>query len=260
MWNNVLPDNDVAPRAGDGPNGDLQVIARSAAILRFISSHRGAGPVEVAQNLGLTRTTTHRYIASLTGHGFLRRESKESYALGPLMLQLGVLALRSAPVADVAAGPMSRLARTTQQTVALAVWTGAFPVVIRMEEAAQNPSTVTVRVGGQLAYESSHAKIFLTFMEQMPDRDAVLAALEAEFREQLDQEMPRIRAAGVAVHDNPRRGVRAVSAPIFEHPHTLCASLALVGSERSMPADLDAEMYDSLRRAADEISHLMGVS
>lgn len=239
---------------------DLQVIARSAAILEAVAANRGASPVEIGEKLGLTRTTTHRYIASLVRHGFLRRESKDRYSLGPLMLRMGVPALRSAPVSDVAAGPMSRLARMTQQTVALAVWAGPFPVVIRSEDLAQDLSTVTVRVGGQLGTDTSHAKIFFAFMTQMENRDAILDAMDVETREQIERELPTIRRTGISTATHSRRGLRAIAAPIFEHPRNLCASLAIVGRESALPADTGADIYDALRRAADDISHLMGAT
>lgn len=238
--------------------GDLQVIARASSILRLAAANGSIRPTDVTDAMGLRRSTAHRYVASLARHGFLVRESDDRYTLGPLMMHLGVLALRSSPVSDIASRTMSELARVTQQTVALAVWAGAFPVVLRTEDLAQSLSTVTVRVGGQLGLESSHAKIFLTFMDDAENVRTILAGLPAEERSAIEAEIPMIRENGIAVRTNSRSGIRAVAAPVFQHPRKICASLALVGPESKMPDDISAEPYDQLRRAAHEISNLMG--
>lgn len=250
--------DESSVQASPGETGDLQVIARASAILRLAATNGSVRPAEVTDEVGLRRTTAHRYVASLARHGFLRRESDDRYTFGPLMMHLGVLALRSSPVADIASRTMSELARVAQQTVALAVWAGAFPVVIRTEDVAQSPSTVTVRVGGQLGLESSHAKIFITFMEDTEDGRAVLKEMSAEDRAKIGSDMAAIRDEGIAIRTNARSGIRAVAAPVFEHPRKICASLALVGPESEMPDDTSADFYDPLRRAAHEISNLMG--
>jgi len=73
--------------------GDIQVIARSAQLLRlFSTTQRSLRVSDVGPESGLQRTTVHRYLSSMANAGLLERDNDGGYRLGPLLVQLGTVA------------------------------------------------------------------------------------------------------------------------------------------------------------------------
>ena len=70
----------VSAQDADAPKGDLQVVARVAAILRMFSPHRQTiRPADASEELGLQKSTAHRYLSSLENHGLLKRVDGTCY-------------------------------------------------------------------------------------------------------------------------------------------------------------------------------------
>ncbi len=72
-------------------DGSIRVIARAAAILRAMRSHpEGLSLSELAQEVGLARSTVHRIIGSLEAEQFVVPASTNGgYRLGPALAVLG---------------------------------------------------------------------------------------------------------------------------------------------------------------------------
>ena len=71
--------------AGDGRTSTSQSLERGLAILTSFSSGRQLiGVSDLSRELGLTRSTTHRYVATLARLGYLQQEPvTRKYSLGP---------------------------------------------------------------------------------------------------------------------------------------------------------------------------------
>ena len=110
-------------RDGDGRTGTSQSLERGLAILSsFSADRRLIGVSEVAQELRLTRSTAHRYIATLAQLGYLQQDPlTRKYVLGPRVLELGFTAINSMELRDVAAPHLRRLCDETGHTVNMAI-------------------------------------------------------------------------------------------------------------------------------------------
>ena len=71
--------------------GFSQSLERGLAILCAFSPDRPIlGVSDLGRELGLTRSTTHRYVATLASLGFLEQDdATRKYRLGPRVLDLG---------------------------------------------------------------------------------------------------------------------------------------------------------------------------
>jgi len=119
-------------RAAGQPAGDIQVIARCAQLLRlFSTSQRSLRVSDVGAEIGLQRTTVHRYLSSMANAGFLERDSEGFYSLGPLLVQLGTVALRGLRVLEIGGPCLQQLADEADETAVIAVWGGLGPVAVR---------------------------------------------------------------------------------------------------------------------------------
>lgn len=84
-------------RDSDGGTGTSQSLERGLAILSSFHSDRPLiGVSELSRDLELSRSTAHRYVATLAKLGYLRQDAdSKRYRLGPKVLDLGFSALNS---------------------------------------------------------------------------------------------------------------------------------------------------------------------
>src|ERR1051325_3270543 len=96
----MSPGNDADRRTAYS-----QSLERGLAIL---SAFRGSKPLrgvsELAREVGLSRSTAHRYIATLAALGYLDQDdATQKYRLGPRVLDLGFSAIHSMELREIAA-------------------------------------------------------------------------------------------------------------------------------------------------------------
>ena len=79
------------------PGSYSQSLERGLAILSSFRSGRPLlGVSDLAREVGLSRSTTHRYIATLAQLGYLQQDPPtRKYRLGPRVLDLGFSAINS---------------------------------------------------------------------------------------------------------------------------------------------------------------------
>src|SRR5881394_1028525 len=82
-----------------------QSLERGLAILSAFRSGRPLlGVSDLSREVGLSRSTTHRYIATLAGLGYLEHDPPtRKYRLGPRVLDLGFSAINSMDLRELAA-------------------------------------------------------------------------------------------------------------------------------------------------------------
>src|ERR1700735_1099151 len=106
----------------NGP-GFSQSLERGLAILSAFRPDRPAiGISELARELGLPRSTTHRYVSTLASLRYLEQEpSTRRYRLGPRVLDLGFSVLGALGLREIAAPHLQRLTAATGHTSNLAI-------------------------------------------------------------------------------------------------------------------------------------------
>ena len=82
-----------------------QSLERGLAILSAFRSGRPLlGISELGREIGLSRSTTHRYVATLTALGYLDQDGvSKKYRLGPRVLDLGFSAIQSLALRELGA-------------------------------------------------------------------------------------------------------------------------------------------------------------
>src|ERR1051326_9101181 len=96
--------------------GLSQSLERGLAVLCVFTPDRPAlGISELARELALTRSTAHRYVATLASLGFLDQDTAtRKYRLGPRVLDLGFSVLGSLELREIAAPYLRRLTAATR--------------------------------------------------------------------------------------------------------------------------------------------------
>ena len=188
-----------------------QSLERGLAILSaFRSGQPLLGVSELARGVGLSRSTAHRYIATLASLGYLQQDpSTRKYRLGPRVLDLGFSAINSMDLREVAAPHLQALSDETGHTVNMAVLDGPDIVYIercRTARQGQREIDLNLHVGSRLpAYCTSLGKVLLANLADDKLRETLKQVQFTQrgpntltAREELLRELERVRASDLA--------------------------------------------------------------
>lgn len=247
----------VPPRTAGEP--EIQAVARTSQILGLYSpTSTELSAIDVASQLGLNRTTAHRYLTSMAAAGLLIPGNRSStFSVGPAILQLGAAALGQQRVIALAPRYLRELSGIAQVTAVLSLWGTSGPVVSLVEEDPAHGTIVTVRAGTLLGVRSSQALVFMAFL---PDRlyvERLLAGLSGSEADESRARMDLIRQSG---YDRPppnARGVGVVSAPVFD-ADSVCATIAVVGTDRMFESTSDSRVVQGIKETAASLTGELG--
>jgi IclR family pca regulon transcriptional regulator len=215
-------------RQTDNDPGFSQSLQRGLAILSAFTPDRPAlGISELAHKLALTRSTTHRYVATLATLGYLQQdEPTRKYRLGSRVLDLGFSMLGSLELREIAAPHLRRLTDATGHTSNLAIRDDTDVILIdrvRGRPGRYHHLEFTLHVGSRLpSYCSATGKALLAFLSR-PDLDRLLDRMDLIQRgprtltskAALLAELDHVRRTGVAVNDEElESALRSIAAPV----------------------------------------------
>jgi DNA-binding IclR family transcriptional regulator len=253
VMSNAQPGN-----GGSADQNDIQAVTRAGQILALFSpTTPELSPAEVADRLGLNRTTAYRYCTSLVSAGLLERGVENGrFIPSGLLLQLGSFALGRRRVVNLAPPYLQSLSRDSQMAAVLSLWGAGGPVVTRVEEDTATIVVVSVRVGSQLPLDTAQCRVFLAFHQDQLAVARLTGNLGNGQRERLLAELERIRATGhCSMSSTP--GVVAVAAPVFDE-YGICATVAVVGTDNALSEADDAPELQLVIRTARELTKEMG--
>jgi IclR family pca regulon transcriptional regulator len=260
----------VMPDTGTSTSQSLE---RGLAILSAFDSDRPLiGVSELSRELALSRSTAHRYIATLAQLGYLQQDpDSKRYRLGPKVLDLGFSAINSMDVREISAPHLRRLSDETGHTVNLAILDGTEVVYIercRTAQPGQREIDFNLHVGARLpAYCTAMGKAILAFVSE-ERREEIIGRIDFVPRgpntltdpQAFRAELERIRVSGIAVNDEELAyGLRSIAAPIRSHSGEVLAALNLA-IHRTMGSmdELLARFGPAVQKTATDISLGMG--
>jgi IclR family pca regulon transcriptional regulator len=265
----------MSDNAPDSPRASAysQSLERGLTILSAFRSGRPLlGISELGREIGLSRSTTHRYVATLAALGYLEQDAPtKRYRLGPRVLDLGFSAINSMELREIGAPYLQQLSDETGFTVNMAIADGADIVYVercRSARAGQREIDLNLHVGARMpAYCTSMGKILLAWLPEA-DRDAALDRSPLQrrgpntftTRKALLDELERVRAQGFAINNEELAyGLRSIAAPVRSHTREVVAAINLaVHSSMVSMQELVARLSPALLRTAAEISARAG--
>jgi IclR family pca regulon transcriptional regulator len=257
----------------DASGAYSQSLERGLAILSaFRSGRPQLGVSEIGRELGLSRSTTHRYVATLAVLGYLEQDaSSKKYRLGPRVLDLGFSAINSMELREVAAPHLRQLSDETGYTVNMGILDALDIVYVercRSSRPGQSEIDLNLHVGSRLpAYCTSLGKVLLAWL---PTDERAARLEQIDFvrrgpntlvsRTALTAELKRVKENGFAIsNEELAYGQRSIAAPILTHDGAAAAAINLaVHSSMTSVDDLAARLSATLRRSAADISARLG--
>lgn len=208
--------------------GFSQSLERGLSILSaFTPDCPALGISELARRLSLTRSTTHRYVATLATLGYLEQdEPTRKYRLGSRVLDLGFSMLGSLDLREIAAPYLRRLTDATGHTSNLAIRDDTDVILIdrvRGKPGRYHHLEFTLHIGSRLpSYCSATGKALLAWLPRR-DLGRLLDRMDLVQRgprtmtgkAALIAELDQVSRTGVAVNDEElESALRSIAAPV----------------------------------------------
>ncbi len=261
--------------ASSGDAAFSQSLERGLLILSSFSETRPVlGIADLARAVGLNKSTTYRYVATLAKLGYVQQDpDTKKYSLGPRVVDLGFAAINSMEITRVAAAYLQALSDETGYTVSMAVLDGPDIVYVerrRSGRASNFAMGLNLHVGSRLpAYCTSMGKVLLAYRDPaalrgLLDRTdfARRGPKTITAREQLMTALARVRQTGIAVNDEElAAGLRSVAAPVRDRSGRVVAAVNIAVHLTVWNASVESvvsRLEVPLRHTVAEISNRLG--
>ncbi len=247
-----------------------QSLERGLAILRcFTASRPVLGISDIADELDMSRSTTHRYVITLHALGYLEQLASRKYRLGLNVTTLGMSALASTGLQDHAHPYLEDLAQHAAATVSLGVLDG--PEVLYLDQAhsyRRRGRTRHARTGARASVHcNAMGKLLLANLPE-PEQRALLATIKLERhgpntiknKQALREALQDIRDTNVAPDDEEMaERVLAIAAPVRNAARAVIAAIEItIPSGAISLSDLEKTLGPHLLATADRISVRLG--
>ena len=203
------------------------------------------------------KSTVSRLLAVLQGRGLVRREG-DRFSPGPELARLGVVAVRSLALAQVARQPLQRLAEQTGETINLAVRQGNEALNVYQVPSAHFVGMTDWTGRGAPLHATANGKALLAFgAAVLPEALERLTPRTVTDPAALERELAEVRRRGYAAAvEELEVGLHAVAAPVFDCRGSCVAAVSVSGPSYRL-ADLD-EAGEACAATAAEISACLG--
>ena len=248
----------------------LRSVSRALDVLETLGgSSEGLGVGEIAERIGVSRSTAFTLLQTLVARGFVadvRIGGARLYRLGMSLVHLGDRALSELGIVQIASPVLQQLTNATQLTSRLAVLDEGCAVAVGRVD-APGPIRVTASLGRrELPHTSAMGKALLSGLTTekvmdiverlgMPKRTERTLTIVPEFLRDLEES----RSRGYALdREEDNVGIICVGAPIYGRSAETIAAISVTGIRLDRT---DADMHElgvTVRGYADRVSLLLG--
>jgi DNA-binding IclR family transcriptional regulator len=212
-----------------------------------------------------SKSTTHRYVATLVSLGVVRRDGSGRLRPGLKLLELAASLLEDDDLRATAGPVLDDLARSTGETVHLGVPSDGEVVYIAKVESPHSVRLVS-RIGARIPLHCSAMGKALLAALGPAELDGLLAApREARTSrtlvtaQALRDEVERIRETGIAVDDEENEaGVRCLGAAVLGPSGEAVGAISVSAPATRMSLERCLELGPLVREASADIGRRLG--
>jgi IclR family acetate operon transcriptional repressor len=236
-----------------------RTLERGLAVLEAVAA--GAGKLEdIVTSTGLSRSTTHRLLVTLTQRGYLRQGPEQGWSLGFQLIELAAVAQEQIDMGGALQSMLAELAAETQDSVHIGILDGADLLCVAKARGRRGVEMLS-RPGHRLkAQTTAMGKILLAVSDldhavslfdpaaartshSIPDACSFRAALE------------RSRELGYAIDDQENElGISCVATPVTGPNGIAVAAMSVSAPTVYMTPQRIAELVATMRRACPGIA------
>ncbi|WP_424009386.1 IclR family transcriptional regulator [Haloferax denitrificans] len=228
---------------GNNAAGTIGATKTSFGIVEHIRDHDASGVSEIANDLGISKSTAHNHLKTLAELDYVVRQGDE-YALGLKFLDLGDHARTRHALYHASIGEMDDLVEAVGERGQVMVeenGRGVYIYQVKSEQGLQTDSHIGTTVD---LHTTSVGKSYLAFCDEERRREILdgeltrLTTKTIDDRDALEAELATIRERGYAFNDEERiTGMRAVGAPILSDDETILGAISVSGPTTRMKGE-----------------------
>lgn len=256
--------DQTAGTNGTGKFPGAETARRTLRLLEALAARQPIGLDELAEVVGLNRSTTYRLLRVLQDEGYSERLPRGGYRLGSAVAALVSGTPLHADLLESARPALRRLAEVTGESVGLHRRAGDLVVLVYGTESEQHALRHVFQAGesNSLLIGSAGNAILAALDEA--DRAGVLdrGGLPPDARRVLERNLAEIATRGYAVSRGANHpGLFGIAAPVLppEGGGTAALSVSVSGPDSRWTADRARRHVDDLLRCCAQISYLLPV-
>ncbi|MBP1947149.1 IclR family transcriptional regulator [Virgibacillus litoralis] len=243
----------------------IESVRKASRIINcFTTEDPILGNGQVAEKLGLNRSTTHHLISTLCDEGLLMRASNGKYRLGWKLLELNNNVMFQQDIYDKAIPIVKELTQRFKGTVHIGMFDKG-EVVFVLKVSSLDSYSIQTHVGARKpAYSTSAGKVLLSFNSSYL-KETISRGLSRQApntitnTDKLKQELAVVRKTGYSISNNENdTNTYAIAAPILSYSGKTIAAVNLVGPISYMKGSHRTIMIKSIINTANSISQELG--
>jgi len=247
---------------------NAKILEKGLKLLEELAeSAEGLTVVELADRIGVHKTSTYRYINSLLDMGYIQTDGDGHYHLGNKILELGSQLLRRMPLRETAHPFLVKLSAETQKTVHLCVLDGHDVVYIDKVE-SQRTLPILSRIGSRApAYCTGVGKALLSaiptdqlvsLLREFPPTKRTPTTITDPI--QLLEEIKITANRGYAIDNGEHEeGIKCFATTVQSYTGAVVGSISLTGLKRELVEHEDvAKFSGAVVNTAKDISLALG--
>ncbi len=246
----------------------VQSIDRALNIIKIVSSRKdGIGVTELAEMLGLNKSSIFRILATLTAKGFIEQNPEtKKYKLGYIYLELSTKLLESIDIRKEAIPLLRELEEISNEVIHLVIYSQKEAVYIEKLEGNE-----TLRMHSQVGKRApmhctSAGKVILAHIPRgetieiihqkgLPMHTEKTITNEQDLLENLS--MIKKQGYGIEREEN-EPGITCIAAPIFNHRGEVAGAVSISGTSLRMTDEKINGLKDKLMDVGKKISSRLG--
>lgn len=244
----------------------IQSVDRALQVLEILARQGQVGVSDIAETLGVHRSTVSRLVSVLERRGFVEQlADRGKYRLGFTLVRLAGATMATRDLGKESRDICEPLATEVGETVNLAILEGDRAINITE---SNGPLGIALRTWvGQSspAHATSSGKVLLAALADT-ELDGVLEPELEEFTGQtivdrgvLREQLRLITGRGWSTAvEELEEGLNAIAAPVRDHMGDVVAALSISGPSFRLTTDLMNELSPRVRAAALEVSRRIG--
>jgi IclR family transcriptional regulator, pca regulon regulatory protein len=245
-----------------------QSLDRGLAVLRcFTPEHHTLGVADVADRIGLSRSTTHRYMSTLLELGYFEQNMDRKYRLAPHATRLGMSAIAATGLREAAYPYLEQLSLDTGCSVGLGVLLGAEVVYLEHLRGwyfRRHVGGPRIGIGVHVPAPSTAIGMLLIALAFSADREKIVTEYCSETEQPrfqvkcLGQRLAMIASLGYAVSMEARDPtIRSLAVPVYGKSGVAGAVNLFVHGDGPPTEVLIDDLYPLVRAGAEDISQII---
>jgi DNA-binding IclR family transcriptional regulator len=258
---------ETAPETEADASSDSTTVKGAQTLMRALDILDEVidGPIraaDLARKLGMNRTTAHRLAHALRLRDYLAA-TPDGFALGPKLLQLGVLASEQTDYVRIARPRMEALSAQTGFCVFIGNREGNWSRHLDRVTGRQRLRVATAPGDRRPIAETGLGKALM-----LDDTEASWKKLwkQAHAEEGTPEEMERFlmlmrqyKAEGIVRHDSELGdGVRSIAAPVRNARGAICVAISIASAAHYLTEDIAEDLTARVKQCAVDVSAAIG--